>query len=108
MKKIHIMVGLPRSGKSTKARQLGYPIVNPDSIRLVLHGTPFRKEAEPLVWSIAHTMVEALFNAGHDDVILDATNVSPYRRKEWKSDKWVRMYHVMAANKDLCIARAKA
>ena len=33
-----VMVGLPRSGKTTWARKQGYPIVNPDSIRLAFHG----------------------------------------------------------------------
>ncbi len=35
------MVGLPYSGKSTAARELGFPIVCPDAIRLALHGQRF-------------------------------------------------------------------
>ena len=41
MKEIIVTVGLPRSGKTTWAREQGYPIVNPDSIRLSLHGKRF-------------------------------------------------------------------
>ncbi len=45
-----LMVGLPRSGKTTRARQIDHPIVNPDSIRLALHAPhPFLKGMEPFV-----------------------------------------------------------
>lgn len=101
-----MMVGLPRSGKSTIAKQLGHPIVNPDSIRLALHGQAFFKEAEPMVWAIAKYMVNALFLAGHDDVILDATNLTLRRRNEWRSNLWARHYHVVSTPKEVCQARA--
>ncbi len=77
------MAGLPRSGKTTKARAMGFPIVNPDAIRLALHGKRFYAPAEPLVWATAYLMVEALFRAGHDTVIVDATNGTFKRRSEW-------------------------
>lgn len=76
-------VGLPRSGKSTWAKTTGFPIVNPDAIRLALHGRAFFEMAEPLVWAIAKIMVHALFLAGHETVILDATNTTKKRRDEW-------------------------
>lgn len=99
-------VGLPRSGKTTWARQQGFPIVNPDSIRLALHGQRFEPAAEPFVWAIAKVMVRALFIAGHNTVILDATNTTEQRRDEWKSDEWVRSYHVFHTPGEICIARA--
>ena len=34
---LHCMVGLPRSGKSTKAREMGFPIVNPDWFSFTLY-----------------------------------------------------------------------
>jgi len=81
-----VMVGLPRSGKSTRARELSLelaaPIVNPDSIRLVLHGHSFYAPAEPMVWGIAKTMVKVLFMAGHQYVIFDACN----RTKAYRDD----------------------
>lgn len=107
-RKLHLMIGLPRSGKSTIAVILGFPIVCPDAIRLTIHGTPFRKEAEGLVWSIAKIMVEALFNAGHTDVIVDATNLTVKQREQWLSDKWEIKYHVIEIDKNICIERAKA
>ncbi len=32
---------------------------------------------------MAHLLVDALFRAGHDFVVLDATNVTQQRRDEW-------------------------
>lgn len=84
-KKLWITVGLPRSGKTTWARSKGWPIVNPDSIRLSLHGQRFVTKCEPWVWLIVYAMVEALFLAGHDNVIVDSTNVTKRRRDEWTS-----------------------
>ena len=83
MKKLILTVGLPRSGKSTWARKQGHPIVNPDSIRLALHGEGFIASAEPFVWAIAYNMAKALFLAGHDTVIIDATNTTEERRYDW-------------------------
>lgn len=80
---LKLTAGLPRSGKSSWAKTQGVPIVNPDSIRLALHGQPFYGPAEPFVWAIAKVMVSALFKAGHTVVILDATNVTEAKRKEW-------------------------
>ena len=100
-------VGLPRSGKSTWAKAQGLPVVNPDSIRLVLHGTPFLASAEPMVWSIAETMVHALFLAGHEKVILDATNLNLSLRNRWQGKPWTIALQIFDATKEQCIARAK-
>lgn len=82
-----LMVGLPRAGKTTRARQIsverGAPIVSPDEIRFALHGERFNPEREPEVWNIARVMVDALFRAGHHIVIVDATNNTEKRRDAW-------------------------
>jgi predicted kinase len=83
--KLIVTVGLPRSGKTTWARTTGWPIVNPDSIRLALHGQRFYGPAEPFVWAMAYAMVEALRLAGHERIVVDATNVSAKRRAEWEN-----------------------
>lgn len=79
------MVGLPRSGKSTQARKLSQslnaPIVEPDAIRLALHGTPYREEVEPLIHAFAGVMVRSLFHAGHKTVILDECGLTKKHRK---------------------------
>lgn len=108
MKTLILTVGLPRSGKTTWARQQGHPIVNPDSIRLALHGQRFQSLAEQFVWATATVMVRSLFLAGHDAVIVDATNMTVKRREAWKSDEWGVHYKVFDANQEECVRRATA
>lgn len=107
MKTLIMTVGLPRSGKSTfAADNRNIPCVNADSIRLALHGQPFIGLAEPFVWAIAKTMVRSLFIAGHDVVILDATNITRKRRDEWKSSAWLRFFIELVRSEDDCIQQA--
>lgn len=107
MKQTLIMtVGLPRSGKSTWTQTSPFPIVNPDSIRLALHGQRFVALAEPYVWAIAKTMVRALFLAGHTTVLLDATNTTKARRDEWICKDWETKYKVFNTSEGECIRRA--
>lgn len=106
-KTLVLMVGLPRSGKSSWARRQGFPICNPDAIRLALHGKRFESLAEGFVWAIAKVMVRALFLAGHDTVILDATNVTKRRRAEWLSKGWTCRYMEISAPPEVCVERAK-
>ena len=108
MKKLILTVGLPRSGKSTWAKEQGFPIVNPDSIRLSLHGQRFQPEAEGFVWAIAYLMADALFKAGHDTVIVDATNITKKRRQAW-IDKFMDcevIYKIISTPAETCIERA--
>jgi predicted kinase len=107
-RRLVMTVGLPRSGKSTWARQVGSPIVNPDAIRLSLHGASWRAEAEPMVWAVAKLMVAALFEAGHDQVILDATNTTRARRDDWEDKRWHRIYMPFDTPKEVCAERAIA
>ena len=106
MSNLILTVGLPRSGKTTWARLQGHPIVNPDSIRLALHGQRFYGPAEPTVWATAKLMVAALFGAGHKTVILDATNVSAKRRDDWKS--YAPTLQIFEAGPVTCLERALA
>jgi predicted kinase len=108
MNRLVLMMGLPRSGKTRRARGRGYPIVSPDSIRLAMHGQRFATLAEPLVWAIAKIMVRALFLAGHDAVTVDATNCTRKRRDEWRSRDWVRIFEVVPTDAATCRARAEA
>ncbi len=106
-KELILMVGLPRSGKSTVAREMGYPVVSPDAIRLAVHGKTFLKEAEYLIWPMAVMMVKALFHAGHDVVILDATNHTKERRKFWRdAGPWALTYRVVDTKLNVCLLRA--
>jgi predicted kinase len=105
-KTLLMLVGLPRSGKSTWARAEKLPIVCPDAIRLALHGQAFASQAEPHVWAIARTMVRALFLAGHETVILDACNNTKKRRDEWRSKGWRRVFRIMRTSEGVCHNRA--
>jgi predicted kinase len=104
--KLIMMVGLPYSGKSTIAKTFKAPIVCPDQIRFALHGQRYVQEAEPMIWAIARVMVTSLFLAGHDTVVLDATNTTKTRRDEWKDPKWIRRYVVCDVSKVACAHRA--
>jgi predicted kinase len=104
---LFLLIGLPRSGKSTIVREMGdAPIVNPDSIRLALHGQRFVPSAEPFVWAIAQTMVKALFEAGHPKVYLDATNITKKRRKMWITDEWETVAVWVDTTVSQCFERA--
>ena len=98
--------GLPYSGKTTWAKKQDSPIVCPDCIRIALHGHKFIPEAEEFVWAIAKKMVEALFLAGHNTVILDATNTTKERRDHWISSRWATNFHRIPTPKEICIERA--
>src|SRR5260370_7295250 len=72
-----LTVGLPMSGKTTWARSTGHPIVNPDSIRLAIHGQRFYGPCEPFVWAVTYTIVNPSFNPAHHPVTLHSTNNPP-------------------------------
>ena len=101
-----LTVGLPYSGKSTWARTQGCPIVSPDAVRLAVHGQRYIQEAEPYVWMVARHMVKALFLAGHDRVIVDATNNTKERREAWRSSKWRLAVQNFPAPAEECQQRA--
>ena len=107
MNVLWVTVGLPYSGKTTWAKTTGLPIVNPDSIRYALHGQRFCPDAEPHVWAIAQTMVRALFLAGHQEVILDATNCTEKRRQVWRSTHWETRWKAFDTSKEECLRRAE-
>ena len=109
-----MMVGLPRSGKSTVAKKLAsdkngkliIPIVDTDCIRKSLGVFPFVSSCEDVVWLIAKNMVRSLFLAGHPDVILDATSLTSASREDWKSDLYNIVYVQVETDKETCIRRA--
>lgn len=105
------MMGLPRSGKSTIAKQLsklfGAPIVNRDAIRLAVHGQRYASQAEPLIKSLDIYMIRALFGAGHEIVICDETNYSNGARLHLNDpDKWTTVFYPVTTSKEVCQERA--
>jgi predicted kinase len=81
MSTLSIMVGLPGSGKSVYAEQLGITVVSPDSFRKAM-GNLFNPKAEKMVWATIDLAVRGLLIAGND-VVIDATNVTKARREPW-------------------------
>jgi predicted kinase len=103
---LHVMVGLPRSGKSTLARTMNVPRVELDAIRLELHGQRFVPSAERFVIATAFLMVGSLFRSGHREVLVDACNNTLRRRREWLDTRWQVVYHLMPTPFDVCLERA--
>ena len=114
-----LMVGLPRSGKSTWAAELrrreGAVAVNPDSFRLAIHGQRFVASAEGFVWASVRAAVEALFLTGHELMVLDACNVTRKLRDTWRVEdgRWRTLCKVVWAdpssenvNRVVCRVRA--
>lgn len=106
MKTLIVLVGLPRSGKSTWAKQQRLPIVSKDAIRLALHGKPYIESSEPMIHCMAMYMVASLFNAGHEKVILDETNVTQEKRNQWISNEWDCKYVIFHTSWEVCTLRA--
>ena len=95
-----------RLEQAQKHHENGAAVVNPDSIRMSMHGQRYAALAEPFVWAIAKVMVRSLFLAGHDIVILDATNTTRKRRDEWLSSEWNRSFYCLDTTKEECLRRA--
>jgi len=111
MKRAIVMVGLPRSGKSTRAKEIhketGYPIVSGDCVRLALHGERFLEPAEVIIHPLVLLMARAIL-LNHDGVIIDECNVTQARR-----DRWIYGLHdcriifdVVNTSMEVCIQRA--
>lgn len=109
-KQLIAMVGLPRSGKSTQARELSKalaaPIVNRDCIRLALHGQRYASEAEPMTRAIYRIMIASLFLAGHEVVIADETHFSRAARDFVRSGSWETRFYEITTSPEVCKARA--
>lgn len=105
------MMGLPRSGKSTIARELSKslgraPIVNADAIRLALHGQRYQALAEPMVRALKLLMIRSLFLGGNDVVICDETHYSRAARDYVKSTEWGTYFYFINTPPSVCIQRA--
>lgn len=109
-KTLILMVGLPRSGKSTVSRKIardrGCPVVARDAVRLALHGCRFRPEAEEFVAASTKMIVRALFIAGHDTIIVDECHCTQKSRAAWQSPYWHVVYVVIGTSPSVCIERA--
>lgn len=80
---IHMLVGIPASGKSTYAKELAsklnIPIVSSDEMRN-LHPDVQEKDIWPLIYNECIRLVE-----NGQDFIYDATNITPKVRTNFKN-----------------------
>lgn len=79
---ICIMVGLPRSGKSTwigKTRNKEV-IISADRLRLEMYGQRFFSGGEAFVWATRDVLLKIILDQGLD-IIIDDTNITIERRK---------------------------
>lgn len=88
MSKIIIMLGLPASGKSTKAEELirshGNAVrLNKDLLRTMLHFDKFTGNNEALTRDAARTLAMNFLGDGIN-VIIDDTNMNPGTMQGWK------------------------
>lgn len=84
MKKVHMMIGIQGSGKTTYAKKLSqennYEIVSTDLIR---KNNPAIDEKD--VWPLAYQTIGKILEA-KDDVIFDATNITTKVRDRFKEN----------------------
>lgn len=127
MGKLYILIGLPRSSKSTIAnRWVTYDInilnneifPNPnakitctprtivcsDDIRLALHGCRWSTLAEDMVHAIQGVMIRALLKRGH--VLVDGTNTTKSTIRKLLTYYADADFYIVDTPKETCIQRA--
>lgn len=112
MKTIKILIGLPRSGKSTwlKNNKNNEVVVSADDLRYLVYNQRFWSEGESLVWSLRGIFLKYLLQQGVD-IIIDETNTTQKARKNIidlakKYDYYITGI-VIEVLPDECIKRAK-
>ena len=84
MKKFVVMMGLPRSGKSTyvDSHLSDYQVICADDIRLAM-GVQYLQEIESFVWANHDVMIKAYLIRGKN-IVVDATNTTDKTLKKYK------------------------
>lgn len=112
MKKFYIMIGLPGSGKSTfvaKRFSKDDIIVCPDNFIGYTKENPWTPKSAREAWENADLIIENALSNLEKNIILDATNVSPKRRRKYiklakKYD--AKVYAIVCkTQKETCIKR---
>ena len=103
-----VMVGLPRSGKSTRVAshwrgKRGYIVVCPDDLRLTLHGQRYLESAEPTIWATTFLMTDYLLKVGYK-VVVDDTHVTRAKRALWVARG--AYFDLVLTPADECLRRA--
>ena len=129
MGNLYFLIGLPRSGKSTFAKNwqrthidilcdntteenkapfmdFNRVVVNADSIRLALSGNRWNYLTEPFVHAIKTTMTRTLISQDYK-VLIDGTHTTTKSIGELFDIDNYAHYHIVNCDKDICIQRAK-
>jgi len=108
-KKLIVTVGLTGSGKSTWAQKSGYPVVGRDAFGHALNAfncfDAFSKKNYQKLFIILKIAIYALFDSGHDTVVLDWTNVTKKDREYWLHDSWETEYKIIPTDVETCLSR---
>lgn len=112
MAKLKMMIGLPASGKSTRAAELvetgGWKRVNRDLIRTMLHFDKFNGKNEDVTVTTEMAIARNLLGNGIS-VVVDDCNLNPKNREMWKSlakDMSVEFEtEVVKTSWEICVAR---
>lgn len=100
MSKLHVLIGLPAVGKSTKAKemakQLNVVVLSSDSLREELLEDINDQSQNDMIFKELHSRINKLLSDGHD-VIYDATNLNRKRRihlikNEIKAEEYYAYY----------------
>lgn len=111
---ISMMVGLPRSGKTTYIEKNKYGVrvvVSADQLRYLVYGQRFWGPGEDFMWAIRKIILKMLMEQGVN-IVIDETNTTATRRKPVINLAKKYGYSVEAVvidtPKETCIERAKA
>lgn len=112
-KTVYIMVGLPRSGKSTYAEKYkgNKAIISADQLRYLVYGQRFWGPGEDMMWAIRKIALTMLMEQGID-IVIDETNTTEARRKSIielaRKHNYIIEVVVINTPKEICIERARA
>lgn len=113
-KQFIIMMGLPKSGKSTfvyrELKKDNNVVVSADSLRQLIYGQDFYPNGESVVWAVHQYMLQELMKQ-NSNIIIDNTNKSKDRRSSLIKAAKDMGYNVigvmMATPYDVCLKRAE-
>jgi predicted kinase len=103
MANITLLVGLPRSGKTTWVElnnEFNFNgkkqvIISADKLRYLIYNQRFWSDGEPMMWAVRKIMLKSLIEQGVD-IIVDETNTTKKARQEIIKLATKYGYHIKA------------